>query len=121
MDGEMQKLAIELSEVDSRSRSNTHRLNRIEAQVDMFMKLTTSVEKIAQSVLYIQKDMTDVKQDVKDLDGKMSSMQDEITEVKNTPAKETKKKVDNIKDKLIWLIVGGIAAFIFFEATGIAL
>ena len=121
MEEKIQRMALDLKEVDARSRSNTHRLDKLDAKMDTFLELTTSVKMIAQSVQYIQKDVENVQKNVKELDGKMESMQEDITEAQNKPDKETANSMKSLKDKLLWLIVGGVVVYLINLATGIQL
>lgn len=117
----MQEIALDLKEVDARSKSNTKRLDKLDEKMDTFLELTTSVKMIAQSVQYIQKDVENVQKNVKELDGKMESMQGEITDAQNKPDKETANAAKALKEKMLWLIVGGIVTFLVYQATGIQL
>lgn len=106
------ELAVHLQEVDSRSQSNTHRidahdkeLKEIKDKQDAIYDLTSSVKSIAIDMAYIKDDVKEVKTSQKELTTKVS-------EIENRPAINTKKRVDDIKDKIIWLLVGGVVVFL---------
>ena len=109
-------LAVRLQEVDSRCKSNEHRLDdHDEAIKEMrddqkaLIKLTNSVENMANSMLDVNK-----KGDV--ISDKQDKLNEKVTVLENRPAQETKKRWDSIAEKLIWLFVAGIAGFILAQA-----
>ena len=109
-------LAVRLQEVDSRCKSNEHRLDdHDEAIKEMrddqkaLIKLTNSVENKANSML-------DVNKKVDVISDKQDKLNEKVTVLENRPAQETKKRWDSIAEKLIWLFVAGIAGFILAQA-----
>ena len=114
-------LAVRLQEVDSRCKSNEHRLDdHDEAIKEMrddqkaLIKLTNSVENMANSML-------DVNKKVDVISDKQDKLNDKVTVLENRPATESKRRIDGIIDKMLWLIVGGLAAYLFYLSTGINL
>ena len=114
-------LAVRLQEVDSRCKSNEHRLNdHDEAIREMrddqktLIKLTNSVENIAKSIL-------DVNKKVDIIGDKQDRLTEKVTILENIPANKTKKRIDYITDRLLWLVIGGIAVYLFYLSTGIRL
>jgi hypothetical protein len=53
-------------------------------------------------------DITEVKQDIGGVKGKVNILE-------NKPANETYKKIDNIKDKVLWILVGGIVTYLLSQ------
>ena len=109
-------LAVRLQEVDSRCKSNEHRLDdHDEAIKEMrddqkaLIKLTNSVENMANSML-------DVNKKVDVISDKQDKLNEKVTVLENRPAQETKKRWDSIAEKLLWLFVAGIAGFILAQA-----
>lgn len=108
-------LAVHLQEVDSRCKSNEHRLDdHDEAIKEMrddqktLIKLTNSVENMANSMLEVNK-----KVDV--ISEKQDELNNKVTVLENRPAQETKKKWDSMSEKLLWLFVSGVAGFILAQ------
>ena len=108
-------LAVRLQEVDSRCKSNEHRLDdHDEAIKEMrddqkaLIKLTNSVENMANSML-------DVNKKVDVISDKQDKLNEKVTVLENRPAQETKKRWDSIAEKLLWLFVAGIAGFILAQ------
>lgn len=115
MDEKYTDLAVHVQEIDSRCKSNEHRIddhdkvigelrNRQEAIYD----LTSSVKSIAQDMSYIKEDVSEVKT-------KQTELNDKVTVLENRPANETKKRWDSISDKLLWLFIAGVAGFLLAQ------
>ena len=114
-------LAVRLQEVDSRCKSNEHRLDDHDETIKemrddqkALIKLTNSVENMANSML-------DVNKKVDVISDKQDKLNDKVTVLENRPATESKRRIDGIIDKLLWLVVGGLAAYLFYLSTGINL
>lgn len=108
-------LAVHLQEVDSRCKSNEHRLDdHDEAIKEMrddqktLIKLTNSVENIANSML-------DVNKKVDVISEKQDELNNKVTVLENRPAQETKKRWDSISDKLLWLFIAGVAGYLLAQ------
>ena len=108
-------LAVHVQEIDSRCKSNEHRIddhdnaiselrNRQEAIYD----LTSSVKSIAQDMSYIKEDIQDVKRG-------QSELSDKVTTLENKPAQETKRRVDTIYEKILWLFIAGVIGFLLAQ------
>lgn len=86
-----------LTEVEERSKSNTHRIDSLEKRQDNVDKLATSVEVLATQFSHQQEDISEIKTDVRSMASK--------------PA----KRWDNIVDKIILTIVAAIVAFLLVK------
>lgn len=109
-------LAVHLQDVDSRCKSNEHRLDdHDEAIKEMrddqktLIKLTNSVENIANSML-------DVNKKVDVISEKQDELNNKVTVLENRPAQDTKKRWDSISDKLLWLFIAGVAGYLLAQA-----
>ena len=80
-------IAVKVAEIEQRSKSNTHRLDKVEERQDNLDKLVSSVEVLATR-------QETVETDVKAL------------------AEKPAKRWDGIVDKLIWLSVSGAVGFL---------
>lgn len=87
-------IAVKVAEIEQRSKSNTHRLDKVEERQDNLDKLVSSVEVLATRQETVETDVKEIKTDVKALTER--------------PA----KRWDGIMDKLIWLAVSGALGFI---------
>lgn len=103
------ELAVHLQEVDSRCRSNEHRLDTHDNEIRELREKQDTIYDLTSSVKSIATDMTYIKEDVKEVKSGQDKLNEKVTILENRPAHETKRKVDGVAEKLLWLIVGGIA------------
>lgn len=96
-----EELSVRLTEVDARSKSNTHRLDALEQTSTVLNRLATSVEVMAAELKRQGEDVDEIKRDVTNIGGKVHAM-----EVK--PG----KRWESIVDKLIWGVVGAVLALL---------
>ena len=82
-----------LTAVEERSKSNSHRLNKLEESNEVISRLATSMEVMASK----QEQVADT---VDKLDGK-------VTALEGKPG----KRWDNLVEKLIWAVVAAVAGF----------
>lgn len=83
-----------LTEVEDRSKSNTHRLNEMEKRQDDLEELTSTVKVLAVREEAVENDVKEIKSDVKDI------------------ASKSGKRWDNLINQIITIIVAAIAGFI---------
>ena len=110
MDEKFTDLAVHLQEVDSRSRSNEHRIDAHEKEILELRDIQDAIYELTSSVKSIATDMTYIKEDVKEVKTGQDKLNQKVTDLENKPANEAKKRIDKIGDKLLWLFIGGIAA-----------
>lgn len=89
--------AVKLTEVDSRSKSNTHRIDKIEKKQDDLNEIVTSVGLLAKEQKYVKRDVAEIKDNVKVLTDK--------------PA----KRWDSLMEKVIALVVAGVGGFLLAQ------
>ena len=77
------EIAVRLTEVDARSKSNTHRLDAMEGQIDAVNRLATSVEVLVTENKHQTEAIKEVKADVTSLNGKVEA-------IEQKPAKKKK-------------------------------
>ena len=82
-----------LTDVENRAKSNTHRLNELEKKQDNLQDLIISVKLLACREEAVEKDVKEIKDDVKNLTAK--------------PA----KRWENVIDTTIKLIIGGVVTY----------
>lgn len=109
MDENYTNLAVHVQEVDSRSRSNEHRLDDHDAELRELREKQDAIYDLTSSVKSIATDMTYIKEDVKEVKSGQDKLNEKVTILENRPANETKKRIDGITEKLLWLIIGGVA------------
>ena len=84
-----------LVECDQRSKSNTKRIDKLEANYEALNKLTTSVEVLATKVDTMNENLNEVR--------------DKVDEQTAKPG----KRWEAIVEKVIFLVVGAVVAFLF--------
>ena len=89
-----------LTETEARSKSNTKRLDKVEERQDALDRLITSVEVLATREESVEKDVKEIKSDVKTLTSKPG------------------KRWEGVVDKALAAIVGGFIAWILAGAPG---
>lgn len=120
MDEKYTDLAVHLQAVDSRTRSNEHRIDEHDAEIKSLRDEQKAILTIANSVDKIAASMLDIKEDIKDIKSDQSQLTEKVTILENRPAAESKRRWDGITDKLLWLVAGGMAAYLLYLATGIS-
>lgn len=82
-----------LTEVEERSKSNSHRLDEVEKRQDNLDELVSSVSVLATKQEHVESDVKEIKADVKTLTDKPG------------------KRWDNLIDKIIWAVCAAVIAF----------
>lgn len=86
-----------LTEVESRSKSNTHRLDEMEKRQDDLDELVSTVKVLADREVRVENDVKEIKDDVKS--------------IKQKPI----KRWDSIVDKIILTIVAAVIGFLLAQ------
>lgn len=86
-------MAVKLQEVDSRSKSNMHRIDALEKNQDAINQLATSTAVMAQNI--------------STMGDRIDSMSNDIKDLKEIPASRWKFVVE----KAIYVLVAGIVGF----------
>jgi hypothetical protein len=92
MDNE--QLEHRLTEVEERSRSNTHRLAEVEKRQDDLDELVSTVKVLAVREENVENDVKEIKADVKSLTIKPG------------------QRWDSLVDKIIWAVAGAVLAYV---------
>lgn len=88
-----EEIIRELTEVSTRAKSNTKRLDKLEAYQDELKSLATSVAVMAQRLGSVEESLNAVNLTVGGLRDKSG------------------KRWDSLVDKIVWLIAGGLIAY----------
>ncbi len=83
-----------LTEVEGRSKSNTHRLDELERRQDNLDDLVSTVKVLAVREEAVENDVKEIKNDVKSL------------------ASKPGQRWDNLVDKIIWAVAAAVIAFL---------
>ena len=110
------ELAVHVQEIDSRSKSNEHRIDSLEEDMKETKSMQITLVKLANGVENMGNQLMDVKEDIQDVKKGQSELSDKVTTLENKPAQETKKKWDSISEKLLWLFISGVVGFLLAQA-----
>lgn len=83
-----------LTQVEQRSKSNTHRLEKLEESTEAINRLATSMEVMVSK-------QEQVAETVEKLDGKVTALEEKPI-----------KRVDGLVDKIIWAVCGAVITFL---------
>ena len=89
-----------ITENESRSKSNTHRIDELEKRQDNLDKMTQSMEVMTNEMGHIKTDVQETKSDIKELKAKPG------------------KRWDSVVDKVIMTLVGAVIAY-FIARVGL--
>ena len=113
---EYTQLAVHLQEVDSRSKSNEHRIDDLESDMKETKDMQITLVKLANGVENMGTQLMDVKNDIQDVKKSQDEISDKVTILENKPAQETKKRVESICMELLKFFIVGIAGFLLAQA-----
>lgn len=86
-----------LTQVEQRSKSNTHRLEKLEESTEAINRLATSMEVMVSK-------QEQVAETVEKLDGKVTALEEK-------PA----KRLDGLLDKIIWAVCGAVLTYLMAQ------
>ena len=111
------ELAVHVQEIDSRSKSNEHRIDSLEEDMKETKDMQITLVKLANGVENMGNQLMDVKEDIQDVKKGQNELSEKVTTLENKPANESKKRTDEIKDKLLWLFIAGVAGFLLAQVV----
>ncbi len=86
-----------LTEIEGRSKSNTHRLDELERRQDNLDDLVGTVKVLAVREEAVENDVKEIKKDVKSLTSKPG------------------QRWDSLVDKIIWAVAGAVLAYVLAQ------
>ena len=116
MDEKYTDLAVHVQEIDSRCKSNEHRIDSLEEDMKETKSMQITLVKLANGVENMGNQLMDVKEDIQDVKKGQSELSEKVTTLENRPAQETKKRWDSIYAELLKLFVIGVAGFLLAQA-----
>ena len=88
-----------LTKVEERSKSNTHRLDKLEPIVEEIHTMSNTLVELVQEVKHTNETVTN-------LDAKVDRMDSRVDEMEQEPVKDFKKLKSTVADRVISAIVG---------------
>ena len=110
------ELAVHVQEIDSRSKSNEHRIDSLEEDMKEAKDMQITLVKLANGVENMGNQLMDVKEDIQDVKKGQNELSEKVTTLENKPAQETKKRWDSISMELLKLFVVGVVSFLLAQA-----
>ena len=109
------ELAVHVQEIDSRCRSNEHRIDSLEEDMKETKDMQITLVKLANGVENMGNQLMDVKEDIQDVKKGQNELSEKVTTLENKPAQETKKRWDSISMELLKLFVVGVVSFLLTQ------
>ena len=109
-------LAVHVQEIDSRCKSNEHRIDNLEEDMKETKDMQITLVKLANGVENMGNQLMDVKEDIQDVKKGQNELSEKVTTLENKPAQETKKRWDSISMELLKLFVVGVVGFLLAQA-----
>ena len=109
------ELAVHVQEIDSRSKSNEHRIDSLEEDMKETKDMQITLVELANGVENMGNQLMDVKEDIQDVKKGQNELSEKVTTLENKPAQETKKRWDSISMELLKLFVVGVVSFLLAQ------
>ena len=106
------ELAVHVQEIDSRSKSNEHRIDSLEEDMKETKDMQITLVKLANGVENMGNQLMDVKEDIQDVKKGQNELSEKVTTLENKPAQETKRRWDSSSMELLKLFVVGVVSFL---------
>lgn len=91
---DIEKIALKLQETTDRSLRNEGRIKKLEGEHEVLQKLATSVAVMAEQI--------------KTMNGSISTLTNEVEEIKEKPG----KRWEGLVDKIIWAVAAAVLGFL---------
>lgn len=108
----MNELEMEhrLTAVEDRSKSNSHRLDNMEPVVKEIHTMSTTMVTLVEGIKH-----TNLA--ISDLIGKVDKIDSRVDEIEKAPGKEWKQTKQKVRDTVLGLVVGFLAAGLIWAAV----
>lgn len=94
-------------------------IHELKQKNEVMYKLATSVELIAQDMSYLKNDVQSIKKGQEEIFTNIEDVEKKVRNVENADMKKEAKVWENIKEKMLWLVVGGFATMILTEVINL--
>lgn len=101
-----------LTQVDERSKSNSHRLDEAEADIRDLKEKNTALIEMSASIKNLSEGIVDIKTDVKDIKVEQGALKNEVSDLKNAPDKVKARWFSDIGKLITTAIVTSVLAFV---------
>lgn len=101
-----------ITQIDERSKSNSHRLDKAEADIKDLKEKNTALVEMSASIRNLSEGIVDIKSDVKDIKAEQGALKDDVSDLKNAPDKDRANWFKDISKLVITAVVTGVVAFV---------
>lgn len=101
-----------LTQVDERSKSNSHRLDEAEADIRDLKEKNTALYEINSNIRTLSEGILTVKNDIQEVRTEQGEMKSDIAALKNVPTQSKAKAFDTAWKFVVTAIATGLVSFI---------
>lgn len=101
-----------LTQVDERSKSNSHRLDEAEADIRDLKEKNNALYEINSNIRTLSEGILTVKNDIQEVRTEQGEMKSDIAELKNVPTQSKAKAFDTAWKFIVTAIATGLVSFI---------
>lgn len=101
-----------LIETEQRSKSNTCLIAEIKEDINEMKSEQKAIYDISTNIQLMTQNMNFMKTDISDVKSEVGGIKEKVVSLENKPAKDTQVRLNKVTDNLIWLLIGGIAAYL---------
>lgn len=101
-----------LTQVDERSKSNSHRLDEAEADIRDLKEKNNALYEINSNIRTLSEGILTVKNDIQEVRTEQGEMKSDIAELKNVPTQSKAKAFDTAWKFIVAAIATGLVSFI---------
>lgn len=101
-----------LTQVDERSKSNSHRLDEAEADIRDLKEKNNALYEINSNIRTLSEGILTVKNDIQEVRSEQGEMKSDIAELKNVPTQSKAKAFDTAWKFIVTAVATGLVSFI---------
>ena len=101
-----------LTQVDERSKSNTHRLDAVEEDIKDLKEKNNALYEINSNIRTLSEGILTVKNDIQEVRTEQGEMKSDIAELKNVPTQSKAKAFDTAWKFIVTAVATGLISFI---------
>lgn len=101
-----------LTQIDERSKSNTHRLDAVEEDIKDLKEKNNALYEINSNIRTLSEGILTVKNDIQEVRTEQGEMKSDIAELKNVPTQSKAKAFDTAWKFIVTAVATGLVSFI---------
>lgn len=101
-----------LTQVDERSKSNSHRLDAVEEDIKDLKEKNNALYEINSNIRTLSEGILTVKNDIQEVRTEQGEMKSDIAELKNVPTQSKAKAFDTAWKFIVTAVATGLVSFI---------